>query len=179
MYGHLVHIILKVLAWEICNLKWGFAKKVIIKSERQFMYGSNFYESDVRIKLCNVSLCIARILHVAILIMKILNHPCYPIKTDKSKWQTEKNLDFQLPTIFIGPWVNTINWCKGHHCCSTCPAKAQKKAKKTKNAFLTVNIPYVGQPDNHIGCATLMPFASLYCTNPRTNPLNFGKNNVN
>ena len=28
-------------------MKWGFAKKVIIKSQRQFMYGSNFYESDV------------------------------------------------------------------------------------------------------------------------------------
>ena len=28
-------------------MKWGFAKKVMIKSQRQFMYGSNFYESDV------------------------------------------------------------------------------------------------------------------------------------
>ena len=28
-------------------MKWGFAEKVIIKSQRQFMYGSNFYESDV------------------------------------------------------------------------------------------------------------------------------------
>ena len=48
LYGHLVYFILKVLAWEICNMKWGFAKKVIIKSQRQFMYGSNFYGSDVR-----------------------------------------------------------------------------------------------------------------------------------
>ena len=46
-YGHLVYFILKVLAWEICNMKWGFAKKIIIKSKRQFMYGSNFYGSDV------------------------------------------------------------------------------------------------------------------------------------
>ena len=38
---------LKVLAWEICNMKWGFAKKVAIKSQRQFMPGSNFYGSDV------------------------------------------------------------------------------------------------------------------------------------
>ena len=36
-----------VLAWEICNMKLRFAKKVIIKSQRQFMYGSNFYGSDV------------------------------------------------------------------------------------------------------------------------------------
>jgi hypothetical protein len=28
-------------------MKWEFAKKVIIKSQRQFMYGSNFYESDI------------------------------------------------------------------------------------------------------------------------------------
>ena len=33
-YGHLVYFILKVLAWEICNMRWGFAKKVIIKSQR-------------------------------------------------------------------------------------------------------------------------------------------------
>ena len=25
-------------AWEICNMKWGFARKVIIKSQRQFIY---------------------------------------------------------------------------------------------------------------------------------------------
>ena len=47
LYGHLVCFILKLLAWEICNMKWGFAKKVKIKSQRQFIYGSNFYESDV------------------------------------------------------------------------------------------------------------------------------------
>ena len=47
LYGHLVCFILKVLAWEISNMKWGFAKKVLIKSQRQFMYGSNFYETDV------------------------------------------------------------------------------------------------------------------------------------
>ena len=47
LYGHLVYFILKILAWEICNMKWGYAKKVIIKSQRQFLYGSNFYGSDV------------------------------------------------------------------------------------------------------------------------------------
>ena len=41
-----IYFLLKVLAWEICNMKWGFAKKVIIKSQRQFMYGSNFYGSE-------------------------------------------------------------------------------------------------------------------------------------
>ena len=37
LFGHLVYFILKVLAWEICIMKWGFAKKDIIKSQRQFM----------------------------------------------------------------------------------------------------------------------------------------------
>ena len=46
LYGHLVYIAL-VLTWEICNMKWVFAKKVIIKSQRQIMCGSNFYGSDV------------------------------------------------------------------------------------------------------------------------------------
>ena len=32
-------------------MKSGFAKKVIIKSQRQFMYGSNFYGSDVKRKM--------------------------------------------------------------------------------------------------------------------------------
>ena len=47
LYWHLVYFILKVLAWDICDMKWGFAKNVIIESQRQFMYGSNFYGSDV------------------------------------------------------------------------------------------------------------------------------------
>ena len=34
---------------EICNKKWGFAKKVVIKSQRQSLCvcGSNFYGSDI------------------------------------------------------------------------------------------------------------------------------------
>ena len=39
LYEHLVSFILKVLAWEICSIKWVFAKK-------SHIYGSNFYESD-------------------------------------------------------------------------------------------------------------------------------------
>ena len=38
LYGHLLYLTLLV-----------FAKAVIIKSQRKFMYGSNFYGSDVRI----------------------------------------------------------------------------------------------------------------------------------
>ena len=59
LYGHLkvVYLILKVLAWEICNMKWWFAKKVIIKSQRQFMYGSNFYGSDVNVASMHMNMC--------------------------------------------------------------------------------------------------------------------------
>ena len=41
------------MAWEIFNIIWGFAKKVIIKSQRPFMYGSNFYASDVTYQAIN------------------------------------------------------------------------------------------------------------------------------
>ena len=43
------------------------------------------------------------------------------------------------------------------------------------NAFLALFWAYVGQPDNHIGWATLMPFLKIYSTSPRTNPWNFRK----
>ena len=33
--------------------------------------------------------------------------------------------------------------------------------------------PYVRQPDDHIGWVTLMPFKSIYPTDPRTNPAQF------
>ena len=41
--------------------------------------------------------------------------------------------------------------------------------------FLAIFWAYVGQPDDHIGWATLMPFASIYRTNQRTNPWIFFK----
>ena len=42
--------------------------------------------------------------------------------------------------------------------------------------FLALFGAYVGQPDGHIGWVTLMPFASINPTNPRTNLWNFGEN---
>ena len=44
--------------------------------------------------------------------------------------------------------------------------------RQAKNAFVFLACfrPYVGQPDNHIGWVTLMPFASIYHTDLRTNP---------
>ena len=51
-------------------------------------------------------------------------------------------------------------------------------SSKTGNAFfvfLGCFWVYVGQPHEHIGWATSMPFASIYPIHPRTNPWNFGK----
>ena len=54
--------------------------------------------------------------------------------------------------------------------------KLKKGVKRGKNAFF-VFLPlfwaYVGQPDDHIGWGTLMPFASINPTHPRTNLRNF------
>jgi hypothetical protein len=47
--------------------------------------------------------------------------------------------------------------------------KSPKRAKNTKKAVLALFRAYVGQPDGHIGWVTLMPFASINPTNPRTN----------
>ena len=51
--------------------------------------------------------------------------------------------------------------------------KSKTGKKNTKNAFFACFRPYVGQPDNHMGWATLMPFASIYPTDPMTNPVSF------
>ena len=56
LYGHLVYFILKVLIYEKFAI-WNedLPKKVLLKSHRQFMYGSNFYESDVSSsKVCKI-----------------------------------------------------------------------------------------------------------------------------
>ena len=52
------------------------------------------------------------------------------------------------------------------------------KLKTGKNAFFVFLghfWAYVGQPQDHIGWATSMPFASINPTNQRTNPWNFHK----
>ena len=51
----------------------------------------------------------------------------------------------------------------------------QKALKQAKNVFLACFRAYVGQPDDHIGLATSMPFSSIYPTDPRTNSWNFRK----
>ena len=56
--------------------------------------------------------------------------------------------------------------------------KLKNRQKQAKNAFFVFFgcfWAYVGQPHDHIGWATSMPFASINPTNPRTNPWNFWK----
>ena len=51
--------------------------------------------------------------------------------------------------------------------------KGYNRQKTQKMHFFACFRPYVRQPGNHIGWATSMPFASIYSTDPRTNPWNF------
>ena len=71
-------------AWEICNMKWGCAKKVIIKSQGQFMYVSNFYESDVILKSV-LNYCAAFWIHRPSVLGAIDAHLCKYILIKKYK----------------------------------------------------------------------------------------------
>jgi hypothetical protein len=106
----------------------------------------------------------------------------------KFKMADSKKLRFSTPPIlnnffpkfsWIGTWVSRINWCQGHQCDLTYMVirLSDMSSKKGKKCFFCVFSPFwahIGQPD-HIGWATMMPFASIYLTNPRTNPWNFCK----
>ena len=54
-----------------------------------------------------------------------------------------------------------------------CLTLGQKQPKNTKNAFLACFCPYVRQPHNHIGWASLMGFALINPNFPRTDLWNF------
>ena len=69
-----------------------------------------------------------------------------------------------------GPLVNRIDWCSSTY--------MVVRLSETRAAFLGCFCPYVRQPHDHIGWATSMPFASINFTNPRTNPWNFHKKNI-
>ena len=47
MYRHLVYIILKVLPWKFCNMKWKNCVKVITKAEGLILSTTNFNVTDV------------------------------------------------------------------------------------------------------------------------------------
>ena len=52
---------------------------------------------------------------------------------------------------------------------------SNKRAKTTRNAFLPLKWPFVGQPENHIGWATSLGYSWVSSTYPRTIFWNFGE----
>ena len=87
----------------------------------------------------------------------------------------------QLWTFFHisgkGPWVSRRYPCKGQGCSSTYMVVrlSNKRAKTTKNAFLPLKWPFVGQPDNLMGWATPLTYTWVSSTYPRTYSWNFGE----
>ena len=79
-----------------------------------------------------------------------------------------------------GPWVSRRYSCIGQGCSSTYMVVrlSNKRAKTTKNAFLPLKWPFVGQPDNHIGWATSLAYTWVSSTYPRTISWNFGWKNI-
>jgi hypothetical protein len=59
-------------------------------------------------------------------------------------------------------WLNLYGW-----------ETDQRKLKNRQKMQFLCFCPYVGQPHDHIGWATSLPFASINPINPRTNPWNF------
>ena len=73
-------------------------------------------------------------------IIKISKNPCY---------------QFGLASM----WLNLYGHQAVRH-------KLKKGLKTQKNTFLALFWAHIGQPDDHISWATLMPFISIYPTNP-------------
>ena len=99
----------------------------------------------------------------------------------KSSFSSSANFNFFEKNFpGISPWFSRINWCKGCWCGSTYMNRRGAVQRKLKNSLKTQKMhffacfwAYVGQPHNHIGWVTSMPFASINPTHPRTNPRNF------
>ena len=65
-----------------------------------------------------------------------------------------------------GPCVSRRNSCIGQGCSSTYMVVrlSNKRAKTTKNAFLPLKWPFVGQSDNHVGWATSLTYMWVFWT---------------
>ena len=55
-YRHLVYIIIKVLPWKFCNMKWKNCLKVITKTERLIIFTMNFNVTDDMYIVCLLTL---------------------------------------------------------------------------------------------------------------------------
>ena len=82
---------------------------------------------------------------------------------------------FFVKISWSGPWVSRIHWCEGHWYGSTYMAVrlSNISSKTGQKCIFWLFLAYIGQPHDHIGWATSMPFASINSTNPRTNLWNF------
>ena len=92
-----------------------------------------------------------------------------PKKTEIFK--TAKSRKFFAKISWIGPWISSIDLFKRQWCGSTyMVVRLSDVCSKTgKKCIFCV----FRQSHDHVGWATSMPFASIYTTNPRTNPWNF------
>ena len=85
----------------------------------------------------------------------------------KSQFFKSTNSEYFFTKIsWNGPLVSRRNSCIGQGCSSTymVVGLSNKRAKTTKNAFLPLKWPFVGQPDNHIGWATSLAYEYLLLT---------------
>ena len=121
-------------------------------------------------------------------IIKIEYHSFYPKHFDwfssrwskrNPRWLTQKTWVFQIHQFSIFFHQNFRDWSLGEY------DKLIPRALMWLNLYgrqavqckvnLLLKWPYVGQPDDHLGWATSMPFTSTYPIHPRTKPLNFGE----
>ena len=94
---------------------------------------------------------------------QMFNFPCMPIW--KERVPILRNLSKLRPFALTSIDELLVSICRTH----------LTDLYDTKNAFFACFRPYVGQPHCHTGWVTLMPFASINPTNPRTHPTQFGK----
>ena len=103
-------------------------------------------------------------------------------KKKKSKWPTQKNWVFQPPPKAeqLSPNFHKLmrraSILLNLYGRQAVRRKLNLLQKPLKMHFLAVNWAYIGKPDNHIGWAKWMPFASINPTHSRTNLWNFGDN---
>ena len=71
MFRHLIYLILKVLLWEICNMKSKNCQKVVINAQGHILFGSIFNASDVMylhilwfLKILSLCLCHFQNIHL-------------------------------------------------------------------------------------------------------------------
>jgi hypothetical protein len=79
-------------------------------------------------------------------------------------------------------WVYRINWLQRAllwlYGCQAVRRKLKRGVKMHFLFFYPFFWAYVGQPDDHVGWATSMPFASNLCYSPKNQSLKFLRKNI-